>query len=134
MEAAARLARLRREAAEYYRGHRVPERMEEALNALFPRCPEDLYGELVARGGEAAGRGRGVPGPLPPCPQRGGGVSVVAVQGFAPCPGKDCDSSVFVARGTWMLPPVGVGSGRASCPLLVWTPKQSSPEMDCCLS
>ncbi|TRZ25612.1 hypothetical protein HGM15179_001671 [Zosterops borbonicus] len=47
MEAAARLARLRREAAEYYRGHRVPERMEEALNALFPRCPEDLYGELA---------------------------------------------------------------------------------------
>ncbi|NXR40606.1 ENO4 Enolase, partial [Zosterops hypoxanthus] len=32
---------------EYYRGHRVPERMEEALNALFPRCPEDLYGELA---------------------------------------------------------------------------------------
>uniref|UniRef100_A0A8C3QL07 Enolase 4 n=1 Tax=Cyanoderma ruficeps TaxID=181631 RepID=A0A8C3QL07_9PASS len=47
MEAAARLARLRREAAEYYRGHRVPERMEEALNALFPLCPEDLYGELA---------------------------------------------------------------------------------------
>ncbi|XP_063261304.1 enolase 4 isoform X2 [Prinia subflava] len=44
MEAA---ARLRREAAEYYRGHRVPERMEEALNALFPLCPEDLYGELA---------------------------------------------------------------------------------------
>ncbi|NWR12869.1 ENO4 Enolase, partial [Paradoxornis webbianus] len=39
--------RLRREAAEYYRGHRVPERMEEALNALFPLCPEDLYGELA---------------------------------------------------------------------------------------
>ncbi|NXV02493.1 ENO4 Enolase, partial [Cettia cetti] len=47
MEAAARLGRLRREAAEYYRGHRVPERMEEALNALFPLCPEDLYGELA---------------------------------------------------------------------------------------
>ncbi|NXM98339.1 ENO4 Enolase, partial [Sylvia borin] len=39
--------RLRREAADYYRGHRVPERMEEALNALFPLCPEDLYGELA---------------------------------------------------------------------------------------
>ncbi|NWZ68210.1 ENO4 Enolase, partial [Acrocephalus arundinaceus] len=47
MEAAARLARLRREAAEYYRGNRVPERMEEALNALFPLRPEDLYGELA---------------------------------------------------------------------------------------
>ncbi|XP_066179617.1 enolase 4 [Sylvia atricapilla] len=47
MEAAARLRRRRREAAEYYRGHRVPERMEEALNALFPLCPEDLYGELA---------------------------------------------------------------------------------------
>ncbi|NXO39144.1 ENO4 Enolase, partial [Locustella ochotensis] len=39
--------RLRREAAEYYRGQRVPERMEEALNALFPLRPEDLYGELA---------------------------------------------------------------------------------------
>ncbi|NXL70943.1 ENO4 Enolase, partial [Leptocoma aspasia] len=39
--------RLRREAAEYYRGHRVPERMEDVLNALFPRCPDDLYGELA---------------------------------------------------------------------------------------
>ncbi|RMC11350.1 hypothetical protein DUI87_11469 [Hirundo rustica rustica] len=47
MEAAGRLGRLRREAAEYYRGHRVPERMEEALNALFPLRPEDLYGELA---------------------------------------------------------------------------------------
>ncbi|XP_023785048.1 enolase 4 [Cyanistes caeruleus] len=35
------------QAAEYYRGHRVPERMEEALNTLFPQCPEDLYGELA---------------------------------------------------------------------------------------
>ncbi|NWI55197.1 ENO4 Enolase, partial [Calyptomena viridis] len=35
------------EAAEYYRGQRVPERMEEALNALFPLRPEDLYGELA---------------------------------------------------------------------------------------
>ncbi|NXK62677.1 ENO4 Enolase, partial [Sylvietta virens] len=47
MEAAARLRRLRQEAAEYYRGHRVPERMEEALNALFPQRPDDLYGELA---------------------------------------------------------------------------------------
>ncbi|NXA10164.1 ENO4 Enolase, partial [Sapayoa aenigma] len=37
----------RREAAEYYRGQRVPERMEEALNALFPLRPGDLYGELA---------------------------------------------------------------------------------------
>ncbi|NXN89835.1 ENO4 Enolase, partial [Bombycilla garrulus] len=46
MEAGER-RRLRREAAEYYQGHRVPERMEDALNALFPRCPQDLYGELA---------------------------------------------------------------------------------------
>ncbi|XP_040530749.1 enolase 4 isoform X3 [Gallus gallus] len=39
--------RLRREAAEYYRAHRVPQRMEEALNALFPLRPADLYGELA---------------------------------------------------------------------------------------
>ncbi|NWV14143.1 ENO4 Enolase, partial [Ptilonorhynchus violaceus] len=39
--------RLRGEAAEYYRGHRVPERMEEALNAVFPLRPADLYGELA---------------------------------------------------------------------------------------
>ncbi|NXT48448.1 ENO4 Enolase, partial [Pluvianellus socialis] len=37
----------RREAAEYYRAHRVPQRMEEALNALFPLRPADLYGELA---------------------------------------------------------------------------------------
>ncbi|NWT05021.1 ENO4 Enolase, partial [Mionectes macconnelli] len=37
----------RREAAEYYRGQRVPERLEEALNALFPQRPADLYGELA---------------------------------------------------------------------------------------
>uniref|UniRef100_A0A8C3JZK4 Enolase 4 n=1 Tax=Calidris pygmaea TaxID=425635 RepID=A0A8C3JZK4_9CHAR len=37
----------RQEAAEYYRGHGVPQRMEEALNALFPLRPADLYGELV---------------------------------------------------------------------------------------
>ncbi|XP_063019203.1 enolase 4 isoform X2 [Melospiza melodia melodia] len=39
--------RLRQEAAEYYRGLRVPERMEEVLNALFPLPPQDLYGELA---------------------------------------------------------------------------------------
>ncbi|XP_035185779.1 enolase 4 isoform X2 [Oxyura jamaicensis] len=42
-----RLGELRREAAEYYRGHRVPQRMEEALNALFPLRPADLYGALA---------------------------------------------------------------------------------------
>ncbi|NWW06125.1 ENO4 Enolase, partial [Oreocharis arfaki] len=47
MEAGERRRRLRREAAEYYQGHRVPERMEEALNTLFPLCPGDLYGELA---------------------------------------------------------------------------------------
>ncbi|NXE91261.1 ENO4 Enolase, partial [Menura novaehollandiae] len=47
MEAGERRRRQRREAAEYYRGHRVPERMEEALNAAFPRRPGDLYGELA---------------------------------------------------------------------------------------
>ncbi|XP_059708015.1 enolase 4 [Haemorhous mexicanus] len=46
MEAGER-RRLRQEAAEYYRGQRVPERMEDALNALFPLHPEDLYGELA---------------------------------------------------------------------------------------
>ncbi|NWV31370.1 ENO4 Enolase, partial [Grantiella picta] len=47
MEAEERRGRLAWEAAEYYRGHRVPERLEEALNALFPLCPADLYGELA---------------------------------------------------------------------------------------
>ncbi|NXG07302.1 ENO4 Enolase, partial [Sakesphorus luctuosus] len=37
----------RREAAEYCRGQRVPERLEEALNALLARRPADLYGELA---------------------------------------------------------------------------------------
>nr|XP_021392940.1 enolase 4 [Lonchura striata domestica] len=46
MEAGER-RRLRREAAEYYRGQRVPERMEDVLNALFPLPPADLYGELA---------------------------------------------------------------------------------------
>ncbi|XP_039409893.1 enolase 4 isoform X1 [Corvus cornix cornix] len=47
MQAGERRGRLRQEAAEYYRGHRVPERMEEALNTLFPLRPGDLYGELA---------------------------------------------------------------------------------------
>uniref|UniRef100_A0A8B9FCQ8 Enolase 4 n=1 Tax=Amazona collaria TaxID=241587 RepID=A0A8B9FCQ8_9PSIT len=34
-------------AAEYYRGHGVPQRMEDALNTLFRQCPADLYGELA---------------------------------------------------------------------------------------
>ncbi|XP_074731478.1 enolase 4 isoform X7 [Strix uralensis] len=42
-----RLQELRREAAQYYQDHRVPQRMEEALNALFPQRPADLYGELA---------------------------------------------------------------------------------------
>ncbi|NXY90044.1 ENO4 Enolase, partial [Alcedo cyanopectus] len=42
-----RLQELREEAAEYYRGYRVPQRLEEALNALFPLRPADLYGELA---------------------------------------------------------------------------------------
>ncbi|XP_074964334.1 enolase 4 isoform X2 [Phalacrocorax aristotelis] len=45
-----RLRRLqgpREEAAAYYRGHRVPQRLEEALNALFPQRPADIYGELA---------------------------------------------------------------------------------------
>ncbi|KFQ37796.1 Enolase-like ENO4, partial [Mesitornis unicolor] len=37
----------RQEAEEYYRGHRVPQRLEEALNALFPLRPADLYGQLA---------------------------------------------------------------------------------------
>ncbi|NXK05665.1 ENO4 Enolase, partial [Herpetotheres cachinnans] len=42
-----RLQELRQEAVEYYRGHRVQQRIEEALNALFPLRPADLYGELA---------------------------------------------------------------------------------------
>ncbi|NXJ63150.1 ENO4 Enolase, partial [Rostratula benghalensis] len=42
-----RLLGQRQEAAEYYRAHGVPRRMEEALNALFPLRPADLYGELA---------------------------------------------------------------------------------------
>ncbi|NXD64906.1 ENO4 Enolase, partial [Eolophus roseicapillus] len=41
------LRALRMEAAEYYRGHGVPQRMEDALNTLFPQRPADLYGELA---------------------------------------------------------------------------------------
>lgn len=82
MEAGERRGRLRREAAEYYQGHRVPERMEEALNTLFPLRPGDLYGELVARGGEAAGRGRtGLSRPR--VPARGGAEGPC---GCPPCP------------------------------------------------
>ncbi|XP_030343642.1 enolase 4 isoform X1 [Strigops habroptila] len=49
MEAEGRqlLRALRIEAAEYYRGHGVPQRMEDALNTLFPQRPADLYGELA---------------------------------------------------------------------------------------
>uniref|UniRef100_A0A8C4U6X5 Enolase 4 n=1 Tax=Falco tinnunculus TaxID=100819 RepID=A0A8C4U6X5_FALTI len=42
-----RLRELRQEAVEYYRGHRVQQRVEDALNALFPLRPADLYGELA---------------------------------------------------------------------------------------
>ncbi|KAM9012358.1 LOW QUALITY PROTEIN: enolase 4 [Ara ararauna] len=42
-----RLRAMRMEAAEYYRGHGVPQRMEDALNTLFRQCPADLYGELA---------------------------------------------------------------------------------------
>ncbi|NXP70643.1 ENO4 Enolase, partial [Ramphastos sulfuratus] len=37
----------RQQAAEFYRGHQVPQRLEEALNALYPLRPADLYGELA---------------------------------------------------------------------------------------
>lgn len=46
----------RQEAAEFYRRHQVTQRLEEALNALYPLRPADLFGELVVRGGEAARR------------------------------------------------------------------------------
>ncbi|NXN91092.1 ENO4 Enolase, partial [Rhinopomastus cyanomelas] len=35
------------EAARYYRAQQVPQRLEEALNELFPLRPADLYGELA---------------------------------------------------------------------------------------
>ncbi|XP_065528421.1 enolase 4 isoform X2 [Lathamus discolor] len=35
------------EAAEYYRSHGVPQRVEDALNTLFPQRPGDLYGQLA---------------------------------------------------------------------------------------
>ncbi|NXI38646.1 ENO4 Enolase, partial [Galbula dea] len=38
---------LRQKAAEYYRSHLVPQRLEETLNALFPLRPTDLYGEMA---------------------------------------------------------------------------------------
>ncbi|NWX40155.1 ENO4 Enolase, partial [Steatornis caripensis] len=47
MEPSGQRQQRRREAAEYYRGQRVPQRLEEALNALFPLRPADLYGELA---------------------------------------------------------------------------------------
>lgn len=34
-------------AADYYRSRRVPERLEEALNSIYHRGPEDVYGHLV---------------------------------------------------------------------------------------
>ncbi|XP_064000372.1 enolase 4 [Pogoniulus pusillus] len=37
----------RQEAAEFYRRQQVPQRLEEALNALYPLRPADLYGELA---------------------------------------------------------------------------------------
>lgn len=63
-----RLRLLRVEAAEYYRSHGVPQRVEDALNTLFPQCPADLYGELVERGGEAARRLHGNRVEPPPAP------------------------------------------------------------------
>lgn len=33
-------------AADYYRSRRVPERLEEALNSIYHRGPEDVYGHL----------------------------------------------------------------------------------------
>lgn len=45
---------LRRQAAEYYQRHEVPQRLEEALNATYPLRPADLYGHLVAEGGGSA--------------------------------------------------------------------------------
>lgn len=54
----------------------MPQRMEEALNSLFTLRPADLYGELVARGGEAAGGKLPPPAPAPPEGQPSlGGVS-----------------------------------------------------------
>ncbi|XP_068807728.1 enolase 4 isoform X2 [Struthio camelus] len=41
------LQRLGREAAEYYRSHEIPQRLEEALNTLFLLRPTDLYGDLA---------------------------------------------------------------------------------------
>ncbi|NWU98426.1 ENO4 Enolase, partial [Upupa epops] len=39
--------RQREEAARYYRAQEVPQRLEEALNGVFPLRPADLYGELA---------------------------------------------------------------------------------------
>ncbi|XP_019358437.1 PREDICTED: enolase 4 isoform X2 [Gavialis gangeticus] len=38
---------VRRQAAEYYQRHEVPQRLEEALNATYPLRPADLYGHLA---------------------------------------------------------------------------------------
>lgn len=68
-----RLGELRREAAEYYRGQRVPQRVEEALNALFPLCPADLYGALVPPGGVAVREA-----PAPAAPEGGRGAAAAS--------------------------------------------------------
>ncbi|NXD08448.1 ENO4 Enolase, partial [Nothocercus nigrocapillus] len=47
MEAEVARRRRAREAAEYYCSQDVPRRLEEALNALFPLRPADLYGDLA---------------------------------------------------------------------------------------
>ncbi|NWY02867.1 ENO4 Enolase, partial [Nothoprocta ornata] len=47
MEAEVARRRRAREAAEYYGSEDVPRRLEEALNALFPLRPADLYGGLA---------------------------------------------------------------------------------------
>ncbi|XP_066457480.1 enolase 4 isoform X1 [Eleutherodactylus coqui] len=38
---------LQRTAADYYRSRHVPERLEEALNVIYHRGPEDVYGQLA---------------------------------------------------------------------------------------
>lgn len=68
-----RLGELRREAAEYYRGQRVPQRVEEALNALFPLCPADFYGALVPPGGVAVREA-----PAPAAPEGGRGAAAAS--------------------------------------------------------
>lgn len=134
MEAGEQRARLRREAAEYYRGLRVPERMEQALNELFLQRPEDLYGELVARAGHAAGRAVRAPVSLAALALSGDGVSVVMVLWFAPDPGRDCDGSVFVASGTGCYAKSMSSAAGILVLCCVSTQNQSSPQMESCLS